>query len=709
MRIAALLTCLSTFATVLLADFDYPPTPTVDHVDNYHGTEVSDPYRWLEDLDSPETAAWVEAQNQVTFAFLNQLPERAAFEQRLTELYNYARYSLPFKQGGRYFYEFNTGLQNQSPLYVKSRLEDEGRLLLDPNTLSADGTVALTAYTASEDGQWLAYATSTSGSDWREIRVRNIATGEDTEDLIQWAKFTDISWTHDSRGFFYSRFPAPAVTEGAKATFSDLADQTVYYHRLGTPQSEDIKFYAIPEHPQWGITASVSEDGRYLMIPISEGTDPRNRMRFLDLKDPANPDRSGEVQILVDELEASYNFIGNEGSTAFFLTDLDAPRYRIIAIDLDHPDRENWRTIVPEGETVIESAGIVGGQFIVKTMQDARNVLSRFALDGTPLGEVDLPGLGAVDGFSGRHDEPELFFNFASFTTPRTNFRADLSSGEVEVFQQPEVPVDLSRYETRQVFYASKDGTRVPMFITMRKGIALDGSHPTLLYGYGGFNISLLPHYSSTAIAWLEMGGIYAVPNLRGGGEYGQQWHLAGTKERKQNVFDDFAAAGDYLVAEGYTSHRHLAIRGGSNGGLLVAATLLQRPDLARAALPAVGVLDMLRFHKFTIGWAWTPDYGSADDPEGFAYLHAYSPLHNIESGVDYPATLITTADHDDRVHPAHSFKFAAAMQAANPDPKLPTFIRIETKAGHGAGRPISKIIATTADELAFAHYFTTH
>lgn len=683
----------------------YPVSRVTDHVDTYHGVSVADPFRWLEDLDAPETAAWVGAENAVTEAFLRTLPERQVLRERLTDLYNYARYSLPEKRGHRYFYTYNPGLQNQSPLYVKERLTDDGRLLLDPNTLSADGTVALSDYTPSPDGHWLAYGLATAGSDWNTFRIRNVETGIDLPEALQWVKFSGMSWTRDSAGFFYARFPAPDTA--TDATFSQLADQTVYYHRVGTPQSEDRRFFALPEHPKWGLLADVTEDGRYIVIAIREGTDPRRRLRLLDLQSPAEPDLDGPIVTLVDEQEASYTLIGNAGATLFFTTSLDAPNQRIIAIDANQPDREHWRTIVPEDSDVIESAGIVGGVVVVQKMRDARSVLMRYALDGRALGEIELPGLGKVAGFTGRADDPELFFSFTSFVYPTTNFRADVTSGQATVFQAPELKFDLTRYETRQVFYASKDGTRIPMFITLRKGLQLDGSHPTLLYGYGGFNVSMLPSYSSSVVAWLELGGVYAQPNLRGGGEYGKAWHLAGTKERKQNVFDDFAAAGDYLVAEGYTSHAHLALRGGSNGGLLVAATLLQRPDLARAALPGVGVLDMLRYQKFTIGWAWVSDYGASEDPAAFDYLRAYSPVHNVVAGFNYPAVLVTTGDHDDRVHPAHSFKFTAAMQTANPDARYPTYIRVETRAGHGAGKPTAKVIDQLADELAFAYHFT--
>jgi prolyl oligopeptidase len=707
MRIITLLPLLGAVLApaVVSAAWDYPATKTVEHVDDYHGTKVSDPFHWMEEVDAADTKSWVQAENKATFDFLAKIPQRDAIKQRLTELYNYARYSLPAKEGGRYFYTENTGLQNQAPLYVKDSLAAEGRLLLDPNTLAKDGTVALTGYRASEDGKWLVYGMAAAGSDWNEFRVRNVATGQDTGDVIKWVKFSGMSWTHDSKGFFYSRYPEPK--KAGNSTFSDLASQRIYYHRLGTGQEADQLIYESPEFPKRGWGGTVTDDGRYFLIYGSEGTDPHHRLYYIDLKNPLQPELGGPVVKLVDVIEATYNVIGNRGTVLYVQTDLGAPREKLIAIDLANPDKANWKTLVPESTNVIQSSGVVGGRFVVNYMEDARTRLALFSLDGQPLGEVPLPGIGTVAAISGRYDEDELFFSFTSFVFPTTNYRTDLATTKVEVFQAPKVAFDPSLYETKQVFYHSKDGTRVPMFITARKGIKLDGSHPTMLYAYGGFNISLQPTFTATAVAWLELGGIYAVPNLRGGGEYGREWHEAGTKERKQNVFDDFAAAGDYLVKEGYTAHSKLVISGGSNGGLLIGATVNQRPDLARVALPAVGVMDMLRFQKFTIGWAWASDYGSSDDPEGFKYISAYSPLYNVKPGVKYPAILVTTGDHDDRVHPAHSFKYTAAMQAANPNAEYPTFIRIETRAGHGAGKPITKIIEETADKLAFAIHFT--
>jgi prolyl oligopeptidase len=687
-----------------LAAWNYPSSKTVDHTDVYHGTKVADHYRWLEDVDAGDTASWVGAQNKATFDFLAGIPQRQAIKQRLTEIYNYPRFGVPAKEGGRYFYTFNSGLQNQSPLYVKDSLAAEGRIVIDPNKLSTDGTVALTTNSPSKDGQWLGYGIAASGSDWNEFRVKSIATGEDTSDVIKWVKFSGFNWTKDSKGFFYSRYPEPR--KDANTTFSDLANQTIYYHRLGTPQADDQLIYEDAANPKRGWGGTVTDDGRYLLIYGSEGTDPRNRLYYVDLKDGAKPDLSGPVVKLVDVIEADYTVIGNEGSRLIVQTDLEAPRRRIISIDLANPDKAGWRTLVPESRNVIQSSGIIGGRIVVHYSEDVKSRVAVFDLDGKHQGDIPLPGIGSVGAISGNHDEPEMFFSFTSFVYPTTNFRSDVATLKTEVFQAPKVAFDPSLYETRQEFYTSQDGTRVPMFITARKGLKLDGSHPTHLYAYGGFNISVTPSFSPSTVTWLEFGGIYVVANIRGGGEYGREWHTAAIKENRPRAYEDFIAAGDYLVQRGYTTHGRLMISGGSNGGLLMGAVINKRPDLARVALPAVGVMDMLRFQKFTIGWAWASDFGSSDDPEGFKYISSYSPLHTIKPNTQYPAVLVTTGDHDDRVHPGHSFKYAAAMQAANPNPKYPTYIRIDVKAGHGAGKPVSKIIEETADRLAFGLHF---
>ena len=688
------------------APITYPSARTVNQVDAYHGISVRDPYRWLEEVDSGETASWVNAQRAVTESFLRTIPERGAIRARLDALTNIPRSGIPVKQGGRYFSSHNTGLQNQPTLRMRTTLDAAPTVVLDPNQLASDGTIALTAYAASPDGRWLAYALSRSGSDWNEYRIKDLTTGEDTADTLRWVKFSRMSWTHDSAGFFYSRYPTPPDTDDP--LFRSLENQRIYYHRRGTPQSEDVLVYARPDQPKWGLGGGLTEDGRYLIIRLSEGTDPRNRLHVLDLKDPKQPQLAQPPLALIDTLEASFSVIGNDGPVLFLRTDLDAPRYRIIAIDLRAPERGNWKTLVAETNDTMASATLVGGRLVVEYMRDARSILRRFNQDGADLGEIALPGIGQVGGLSGREDESELFFSYSSFNQPSTVFRTDVVTGETRVFEQPALAFDPSLYETRQVFYASKDGTRIPMFITARRDLPRDRPHPTLLYGYGGFNISLSPSYSASTIAWLEQGGIYAVANLRGGGEYGREWHAAGTKLRKQNVFDDFIAAGEYLIREGYTSSAKLTLSGRSNGGLLVGAVVNQRPDLARVALPGVGVMDMMRFHRFTIGWAWRSDYGSADDNADMAsYLHGYSPLHTVRQGAAYPAVLVTTGDHDDRVHPGHSFKYAAALQASNPTNALPLLIHIDAKAGHGAGKPIGKLLDETADTLAFALHFT--
>ncbi|MEN9226685.1 MAG: prolyl oligopeptidase family serine peptidase [Thermostichus sp. HHBFW_bins_43] len=670
----------------------YPPTrpdPTI--VDDYHGQKVADPYRWLEDLDSDETRAWVEAQNQVTFDYLKGIPARQRLQERLTQLWDYEKYSQPFKEGNRYFYFKNDGLQNQSVLYTQNRLEEEARVLLDPNTLSEDGTVALSGIAISEDGRYLAYGLSSSGSDWQEWKVREIESGQDLADHIRWVKFSGASWTKDGQGFYYSRYDEPA--EGTEYEGTNYF-QKLYYHRLGTSQSEDLLVYHRPDQKEWGFGAGVTEDGAYLIISVWRGTDPKNLIFYKDLRDPQSP-----VVELIRDFEAEYNFVGNDGSLFWLSTDLNAPRSRLVAIDVRQP--EQVQEVIPQAEETLQGISLINNQFVAFYLKDAHTQIKRFALDGSFLGEIPLPGLGSAGGFGGKRYDTETFYTFTSFTTPPTIYRYDFATGTSTLFRQPQVDFDPEAYEVKQVFYTSPDGTRIPMFITHKKGLQLTGDHPTLLYGYGGFGVSLTPSFSTGLVVWLEMGGVYAQPNLRGGGEYGEDWHQAGTKLNKQKVFDDFIAAAEWLIANGYTKASKLAISGGSNGGLLVGACMTQRPDLFAAALPAVGVMDMLRFHKFTIGWAWISEYGSPENPEEFQALYAYSPLHNLKPGTAYPATLITTGDHDDRVVPAHSFKFAAALQAAHQGSQ-PVLIRIETKAGHGAGKPTAKIIEEAADRWAF-------
>src|SRR5881296_2896295 len=675
----------------------YPAARKSDVVDDYHGTRVPDPYRWLEDPDSPESRAWIEAQNRLTEAYLAEIPARSTIREGLTKLWNYPKYGMPFRKGRRYFFFKNDGLQNQSVLYKQASLTADPETLLDPNLLSEDGTVALSTLAVSDDGRLLAYGTSASGSDWEEFRVRDVAEGRDLSDHLKWIKFSGASWTNDGAGFFYSRYPEPAD----KALTDVNRFQRLYFHRLGTDQAQDLLVYERPDQPDWGMNAEVTDDGRYAVLHVWLGTDRRNRVYYLDLKSPKRPRVTGEVVRLLDDFDASYGFIGNDGPVFYFLTDLAAPRKRVLAIDTRRPDRARWREVIPQGEDVLEGVRIIHNMFVANYMHDAHSRLRLFALDGRPLKDIDLPTLGAVASISGERKDDKMFFAFTSFLYPTTIFRYDFTVVTSSVFKAPALDFDPSGYETKQVFYASKDGTRVPMFITHKKGLALDGTNPTLLYGYGGFNISLTPSFSVGTLVWLEMGGVYAQPNLRGGGEYGEEWHQAGMLDRKQNVFDDFIAAAEYLVAQRYTSTPKLAIAGGSNGGLLVGAAITQRPELFGAALPAVGVMDMLRFHKFTIGWAWVTDYGSADSAAQFPYLYAYSPYHRIRPGTCYPATLVTTADHDDRVVPGHSFKFTAALQAAQACGK-PVLIQIETKAGHGAGKPTTKIIEEQADRWAF-------
>ena len=672
---------------------NYPHTERVEQSDRYHGIEVRDPYRWLENPDSEPTKDWVAAQNEVTFSYLNTIAAKEKIQQRLTQLWDYEKYGSPFKRGQRYFYFKNDGLQNQSVLYTLESLDEAGEVLLDPNTLSEDGTVALSGLSISDDGQWLAYGLSTAGSDWVEYRVRNIATKEDSSDRLQWIKFSGTSWTKDNQGFYYSRYDEP--NEQTKLEDVNYY-QKLYYHRLGTEQAEDTLIYHRPDQKEWGFDGSVTEDGKYLVISVWQGTDRKNLVFYQDLSQPES-----EVVELISEFEASYGVIENDGDTFWIRTDLDAPRGRVIAIDLNNSERSNWQEIIPEAAETLRSVGLLNNQFVTNYLKDARSQINIYDLDGTLVREVELPGIGSAGGFGGKRHDTETFYTFTSFTTPATIYRYDMKTGESKLFRQPQVDFDPDEYQTQQVFYPSKDGTKIPMFITHKKGIELDGNNPTYLYAYGGFNISLTPSFSISNLVWLEMGGIYAVPNLRGGGEYGEAWHQAGMKDKKQNVFDDFIAAAEWLIDNRYTSKKKLAIAGGSNGGLLVGACMTQRPDLFAAAIPAVGVLDMLRFHKFTIGWAWCPEYGDPDNEDDFKTLYAYSPLHNLKEGTEYPATMITTADHDDRVVPAHSFKFAAALQAAHQGDN-PVLIRIETKAGHGAGKPTSKIIEEAADKWAF-------
>ena len=667
-------------------------------VDDYHGTVIADPYRWLEDDNSAETAAWVEAQNAVTFEHLAGISERVAIRRRLTELWNYERYSAPFTRAGKYFFFRNDGLQNQAVMYAQPTLDSPPSVVIDPNTLSPDGTVALSVAEVSPGAGMMVYGTSASGSDWQEFRIRDLDCGEDRDDHLEWIKFSGASWTYDEKGFFYSRYPEPAPGEALGGTNRFMK---LYYHRLGTAQADDLLIYERPDQPDWGFGAAVTDDGRYLAVSVWLGTDPRNRFYYVDLGSTSQPAIGNPVCELLDDFDAAYHLIDNDGPVFYFLTDLDAPRRRVIAIDAGNPGREHWREIIPEAAGVISAVDVIGGLLVVDYLVDAHSILKLFTLDGEPVREVPLPGIGTVLVSEGRKEDREMFFTFASQLYPSTVFRYDFDTGVSSIFKAPSVDFDPSGYVTEQVFYESRDGTRIPMFLTHRAGLERTGANPTYLTGYGGFDISIVPVFSPGALLWLEMGGILAEPNLRGGGEYGEDWHQAGMFEKKQNVFDDFIAAAEYLIRERYTSPAKLAIAGGSNGGLLVGAAMAQRPDLFGAVLPAVGVMDLLRFHRFTIGWAWVTEYGSADNENQFAYLRRYSPLHNLKPGTDYPATLVTTADHDDRVVPAHSFKFAATLQAATAG-RRPALIRVDVKAGHGAGKPTAKIIEEQADRWAF-------
>ncbi|MHC5110673.1 MAG: prolyl oligopeptidase family serine peptidase [Planctomycetota bacterium] len=674
-------------------EFKYPETRKSDQVDDYHGVKVPDPYRWLENPDSTETRAWIESENKVTNAFLNSIPERDKIQRRLTEIWDYERFGIPFKKGGRYFINRNDGLQNQYVLFTMKNLKDEPVVLLDPNKLSSDGTVAVSGTSASKNGKFLAYGTSQSGSDWQEWRVRDIESGEDLPDHIKWVKFSGASWSPDSKGFYYSRYDEP--DEDAKYQGVNYF-QKLYYHALGTPQSEDILVYERPDHKDWGFGGTVTDDGRYLIISVWRGTERKNLVFYKDLKDAEGP-----IVELIPDFESSYSFIDNDGTTFWFQTDNEAPKHRVIAIDISKPQKEHWEEIIPPSRDTLRRASVVGDHFIGSYLSDARSVVKIFSLKGERLRKVDLPDIGTARGFGGKRDDSETFYSFTNFIDPGTIYRYDVKTGQSEVFRKPEVDFDPKDYQIRQVHCYTKDQTRVPIFLCHKKGIRRDGSNPTYLYGYGGFNIAITPSFNVSNLVWMEMGGIYAVANIRGGGEFGKEWHQAGTKLQKQNCFDDFIAAAEFLVEHNLTSPGKLAIGGGSNGGLLVGACMTQRPDLFGAAIPAVGVLDMLRFQKFTIGWAWVSDYGSSDNADEFNALYKYSPLHNLKPGTRYPSTMIMTADHDDRVVPAHSFKFAAALQAAHKGDN-PTVIRIQTKAGHGAGKPTKMQIEEQADKWAF-------
>ena len=694
MKRALSVLALLAFSSLLLAadkPFNYPPPPKSDQTDDYFGTKVADPYRPLEDVDAEATKKWIEAENKLTFDYLATIPERKKIKDKMTALWNYEKFTAPFHDGGRYFFSKNTGLQNQNVVFTSDKLPDAGKVLIDPNTLSKDGTVALAGMNVTDDGKLLAYGLAVAGSDWEEWKVRDIATGKDLSDDVQWVKFSEGSWKKDGSGFFYSRYDAPASADQLKQAnyFHKL-----YFHKLGTPQSADSLIYERKDHKDWNFNGEVSEDGRFLIIYVSQGSDPKNQIFYQDLQKPDAP-----VVELLNKQDAAYDFVGCDGNVFWFKTDLGAPRGRIAAVDITKP--EEIKTLVPEAADKLQGVHVVGDRFIASYLKDAHAAVRLFDLTGKEAGEIKLPGLGSVSGFQGKRKDTETFYSYVSYTEPPTIYRYDLKSGQSSVLFRPKVDFKSDDFVTEQVFYSSKDGTKVPMFITSRKGLEKNGNNPTLLYGYGGFDSSSTPNFSPGVATWLQMGGVYAVANLRGGGEYGEEWHLAGTKLRKQNVFDDFIAAGEWLIANKYTSTPKLAISGRSNGGLLIGAVENQRPDLWGATLPGVGVMDMLRFQKFTIGWAWTSDYGSSENKDEFEALYKYSPLHNVKPGTKYPPTFVVTADHDDRVFPGHSFKYTAAMQAAQAGP-APILIRIETRAGHGAGKPTTKIIEETADQWAF-------
>jgi prolyl oligopeptidase len=680
--------------------FHYPETPRGDVVDNYYGTEVPDPYRWLEDDMSEETAAWVKAQNDVTFSYLESIPFRDVLRKHMTEIWNYPKMETPQKTGDLYFYSFNTGLQNQSIKYIKRGPEGEAEVFLDPNELSEEGTAALTEFSVSDDRKYVAYGISSAGSDWIEFFVRDTETRKDLDDHLKWIKSSNAAWLGD--GFFYARYDEPREGDDLKG---ENLNSKIYYHRTGTPQEDDILIYSDDLHPERSFGLDVTDDDKYMILYAIESTS-GNAFAF------KNAGLDNEPFTWIEKgFENDYNILGNKGNILYVLTNLDAPRCKIVAIDLENPNRENWLDIVPEHEKdVLESATLAGGRIICAYLKDASHTVKIFDLEGVYLHDLLLPGIGSLVGishknyFSGRLDDNTLFYSYSSFNFPSTVYRYNVAENISEVFYAPEADFDTEAYVTRQVFFSSKDGTRIPMFIVHKKGIKLNSKNPTLLYGYGGFNITYSPSFSSARAVWLEQGGIFALANIRGGGEYGEEWHKAGTMLQKQNVFDDFIAAAEYLIREHYTSSKRLAIYGGSNGGLLIGAVINQRPELFSVAVPMVGVMDMLRFQKFTIGRYWTVDYGSSDDPEQFRYLLGYSPLHNISGDIDYPAVLVTTGDHDDRVVPAHSFKYIATLQEKYKGPH-PVMIRISTDAGHGAGKPTDKVIAEYSDIWSFIFY----
>lgn len=683
--------CAPLFSSALQAQIKYPHTPKVDTVDTYFGTQVKDPYRWLEDDRAPETEAWVKEQNTITYNYLEKIPYRDSIRQRLTELNNFVKYSSPFKKNGVYYFFLNEGLQNQSVLYRQTTLEATPEVVLDPNTLSDDGTVALSLISISNDGKYMAYSIARAGSDWNEIYVMDLHTKKILPDHIKWVKFSGIAWHND--GFYYSAYQAPK--DGDELSGRNEYHK-VFFHKINTNQEQDKLIFENPQHPLRNVSTVTTQDEKYLLVFETESTS-GNSLQIKSLLADNTPFIS-----LVNNFSNNYRYVGDYQGKIYILTDWKAPKKRLMEIDPLSPQQANWKEIIAETDNVLATVSIVGGHFIATYMQDAISKATVFNLSGEKLHDISLPGLGTVGAFNGEKDNNEAFFLFTSYTVPPTIYRYNVANNQTSLFRKPNLKFDADQFVAQQIFYTSKDGTRIPMTIIHKKGIKRNGKNPVMLYGYGGFNISLNPSFSAGRLPFLEQGGIYAIANLRGGGEYGEQWHKAGTKLQKQNVFDDFIAAAEYLIKEKYTSPKHLAINGGSNGGLLVGATLTQRPDLIAVAIPEVGVLDMLRYQYFTIGWAWATDYGTSNDsPEMFRYLYGYSPLHNIKKGVTYPATMVMTGDHDDRVVPAHSFKFIATLQEQNKS-KHPTLIRIDINAGHGAGKPISKVIDAQTDMWTF-------
>ena len=682
------------------ARIEYPPTRTGDTVDTYGSFKVPDPYRWLEDVDSKEVADWVKAENAVTMPYLAALPGRDAFRARITALYNYARTGVPFWQGGRWWYTKNSGLQKQNVWYSRVTLTGAEEMIIDPNQLSPDGSTALSAFTPSPDGRHFAYGLSEGGSDWVTLYVRDLATGKNTSDIIKWVKFSSAEWTKDGKGFFYSRFPEPPQGKQLEAK---LEHMTLYYHKLETEQAADIKIYERPDQPSWFVGGTIDETRRYLFVATTRGTD-KNEVYLADLGDPRHPNVQARIRPVVTGQDANYSALGVVNGKLFMTVDRDAPNRKIIATPVATPEAEHWTTVIPEGTMPIQDASLVAGQLGLLSLQDVASVVRLYSLDGKLVRDVQMPGLGTATGLIGRFDRPEIFYEFTSPLQPTTAYFYDSKTNSSRPFDPPQLTFDPARFVTERVFYHSKDGTRVPMFLTHRKDLVKNGQNPTMLYGYGGFSFSETPTFWPDVIAWVEQGGVSAHANIRGGGEYGEAWHRAGQFEKKQNVFDDFIAAAEYLIREKYTSEVKLAINGASNGGLLVGAAMTQRPDLFAAAVPQVGVMDMLRYDKFTAGAFWATEYGRSSDPKAFVYLRAYSPLQNIKPGVCYPATLITTADHDDRVVPSHSFKFAATLQSvqsAVASCDKPTLIRIEAQGSHGY-RPLDRRIAELADIWAF-------